>query len=141
MPVLSNPKHEAFAQGLAKGKSQAEAYADAGYKGDRTAASRLSTNVNVLSRVAELQEKAAEKTLVTVESLTEQLDRAYGCAMANDQAAAAVSATMAKAKLHGLDIDRKLIDIHHHYHDMSDEELDQELAQALKDESAAATAH
>lgn len=61
MPVLPNPKHEAFAQNLAKGKSAAEAYTLAGYKGDRTAASRLSTNVNVMSRVKELSERIAEK--------------------------------------------------------------------------------
>jgi phage terminase small subunit len=32
MSALDNPKHERFAQELAKGKSQVEAYAEAGYK-------------------------------------------------------------------------------------------------------------
>ncbi|WPZ13244.1 terminase small subunit [Nitratireductor rhodophyticola] len=61
MPVLKNAKHEAFAQGLAKGLSASEAYVSAGYKESRSAASRLSTNVNVQRRVSELQGKAAEK--------------------------------------------------------------------------------
>ncbi len=69
MPVLSNPRHESFAQALAKGKSAAEAYKAAGYKGDRTAASRLSTNVNVQRRVTELKEKAAEKAEVTAKDV------------------------------------------------------------------------
>lgn len=61
MPALKNAKHEKFAQALAGGKSATEAYAEAGYKGDRTAASRLSTNVNVCQRVDEIRRKAAEK--------------------------------------------------------------------------------
>jgi len=65
MPVLSNQRHEAFAQALAKGKSAADAYVTAGYRASRSAASRLSTNVNIEKRVAELQSKAAEKAEVT----------------------------------------------------------------------------
>lgn len=43
MPVLSNSRHELFAQGLAIGKSAKQAYIDAGYKpkGARQNASRL----------------------------------------------------------------------------------------------------
>ncbi len=61
MPVLENPKHEAFAQGLAKGLSASDAYVGAGYKESRSAASRLSANVNIAARVAELVSKGAEK--------------------------------------------------------------------------------
>lgn len=63
MPVLSNPRHETFAQALAKGKSQTEAYEIAGYKGDRRAASRLATNVDIQARVAELQQRVAERVI------------------------------------------------------------------------------
>ena len=63
MPVLPDPKHEAYAQAVAKGKSQTEAYKLAGYKGDRTAASRLSTNVNVRQRVDELTAQIAKKAV------------------------------------------------------------------------------
>lgn len=61
MPVLKNARHERFAQALAKGMSATDAYSSAGYKGDRTAASRLSTNVNVRRRVDEIKNKVAEK--------------------------------------------------------------------------------
>ncbi len=65
MPVLDNPKHEKFAQLVAKGKSQAEAYAKV-YGGDiegvRANASRLMTsNDNICQRVAEIQQGAASK--------------------------------------------------------------------------------
>lgn len=70
MPILSNPKHEAFAQALAKGASATDAYVQAGYKvNPKTAAeagSRLSRNVKVEARVTELQTKAAEKAEWTV---------------------------------------------------------------------------
>lgn len=106
MPVLSNPKHEAYAQALAKGKTQTEAYEAAGYKGDRTAASRLATNVNVQSRVAELQSRAAAKAVVTIEDIARQLDEDREFARSVGSAAASVAATMGKAKVLGLIVDK-----------------------------------
>ena len=73
--VLKSAKHEAFAQGLAKGLSASEAYIAAGYNESRSAACRLSTNVNVQSRVAELVNKSAEKAGVTVERVLSELAR------------------------------------------------------------------
>lgn len=107
MPVLKNARHEKFAQALAKGMNATEAYATAGYKGDRTAASRLSTNVNVAQRVAELQGRAAKKAEVTLESLLTELEEARVIALAEKQSSAAVSATMGKAKLTGLLIEKR----------------------------------
>lgn len=106
MAVLPNARHEAFAQALAKGKSATEAYTEAGYRGDRTAASRLSTNVNVQRRLAELQQRAAERTIVTVEDIAKQLDEDRQFARENGAAAAAVSATLGKAKVLGLIVDK-----------------------------------
>jgi len=54
MPVLKNARHERFAVALAAGKAQGAAYAEAGYKPDDGAASRLSGNVKIQERVAEL---------------------------------------------------------------------------------------
>lgn len=73
MAALSNPRHERFAQELARGKSASEAYIAAGYEESRSAASRLSTNVNVQSRVAELQERAAANVVISREWVLEQL--------------------------------------------------------------------
>ena len=66
MPELQNPKREAFARALAQGRSQTQAYRDAGYSGGKTAASRAATNVNVRARVAELQAAIAKKVVDTV---------------------------------------------------------------------------
>ena len=108
MPALSNAKHELFAQALAKGKTQDEAYRDAGYNPSRSAASRLSTNVNVVNRVAELQERSANRLMVSLESLTTELEEARLLAMKDEKgASAAVAATLGKARLHGLLIERK----------------------------------
>ncbi|WP_188079447.1 terminase small subunit [Xanthobacter oligotrophicus] len=63
MAPLHNGRHERFAQELAKGKSADEAYVEAGYSGSsksmQEAASRLSRNVKVQARVAEIQQRGA----------------------------------------------------------------------------------
>jgi phage terminase small subunit len=73
MGQLSNPRHERFAQGLAHGLSASEAYLKAGYSESRAAASRLSTKVNIRSRVAELQQRVVENVSLTKEWVIEQL--------------------------------------------------------------------
>lgn len=60
MPVLSNPKHEAFVQGLLKGLTADAAYEAAGYKPNRFNASRLKTSENVKRRLEELQKTVTE---------------------------------------------------------------------------------
>lgn len=102
MVPLQNHRHEMFAQELAKGSSQSEAYLAAGYRGNRTAASRLSTNVNVQDRVAYLQQEAADQLVLTIGRLTKELEEARKLAISSKNASAAVSATMAKARLNGL---------------------------------------
>ena len=102
MPTLANPRHESFAQELAKGHSKAEALSRAGYSGSRSCASRLSTKADIRSRIAELQPNAAVSTVVTIEGLTLELEQARQLAMARGNASAAVLAVIAKARLHGL---------------------------------------
>jgi phage terminase small subunit len=58
MAPLKNPKHEAFAQFCAEGKSQAEAYRLAGFKGDRREASKARHRPDIARRVGELQGRA-----------------------------------------------------------------------------------
>lgn len=111
MPALKNARHERFAQELAKGKSKAGAYKAAGFEGDRTAACRLSTRVNIQRRVAELKAKAAEKVIVTVADIAQQLDEDREFARELESPAAAVSATMGKAKVLGLLEDKSKVDI------------------------------
>lgn len=73
MPALTNPRHERFAQELASGKSQSEAYQLAGYEPSEPNASRLTRNDKVQARVAELQERSAAKIMLSREWVLEQL--------------------------------------------------------------------
>lgn len=58
-------------------------------------------------RLAELKQEAAQRTAITAESIAGELDAAYALAFANKQAAACVAASMGKAKLFGLIVDRQ----------------------------------
>ena len=73
MPVLSNQKHEIFAQELAKGTSASQAFVNAGYSKNDGNASRLNGNEKVRARVLELQTASAEKAGLTVEWVLEGL--------------------------------------------------------------------
>lgn len=111
MPVLKNPKHERFAQELAKGAAQYKAYSDAGYTGGETAACRLSRNVKVTARVAELQKHSARRTEITVASITNRLigiaDKAEKDEMGAPGLSVARASLMDAAKLNGLVVDTK----------------------------------
>lgn len=108
MAALSNPRHERFAQELAKGKSQIEAYEAAGYRPNPSAASRMSTDVKICERVAEITERGAIRAEITVASLLEELEQARAAALGAEtpQSSAAVAASMSKAKLLGLVVDK-----------------------------------
>ena len=77
MPVLKNPKHEAYAQAVARGINKTKAYTDAGYKYSEQSASRLSRNVQVRARIAELSVKVVQaieqKFDATVERIAHEL--------------------------------------------------------------------
>jgi hypothetical protein len=110
VPVLSNPKWELFAQELAKGKSQAEAYQTAGYKPSEPNASRLTSNDKVASRVAEILGRGAIRAEVSVASITERLIRISEKGEAIGEPAGlsvARQAAMDAAKLHGLIVEKK----------------------------------
>jgi hypothetical protein len=67
---LRNPRHEAFAQALAMGKTADAAYAEAGFRPHRGSASRLRANANIAARVAAIQSAAARVTIEAI-GLTE----------------------------------------------------------------------
>jgi len=73
MPVLQHPKHELFAQEVAKGTALEKAYALAGYKPDPKNAARLTKNDAVRTRIDELLTLAAEKAGVTIEKIVTEL--------------------------------------------------------------------
>ena len=78
MPVLTNPRHELFAQGIARGLSQRQAYRDAGFESDSddavdACASRLLSDARVQARVTELLELGAKRAAITVERVAVEL--------------------------------------------------------------------
>ena len=91
---------------LAQGKSADEAYRSVGYKPSRPHASRLATNGNIRGRMAELQNAAAVKAQVTLESLIAEAADIQKRATKAGQHLAAIAALMAKAKLAGRWVDR-----------------------------------
>ena len=70
-------------------------------------ACKLFTHPKVSQRVMELQEEARERNMVSIESITQEYEEARQKAMNDGQAAAMVSATTGKAKLHGLFIEKQ----------------------------------
>src|SRR5260221_13533280 len=90
MPIIKNPRHERFAQELAAGKTQAEAYIAAGFSanGARGAASKLQANASagIAARVNELLalrqsvetkaiDRAIERTSITKERVMRELEK------------------------------------------------------------------
>jgi hypothetical protein len=57
MPALKNPRHEAFAQALARSMSASAAYGQVGFKPHRANAATLARKEHISVRVAELQEE------------------------------------------------------------------------------------
>ena len=108
------PKQEAFAQKFVECGNGSEAYRHAYDVGEETSewvkveASKLLKDPNVALTVIELQIEARERHDVTMDRLTEELEQARLQAMSDPKGAgAAVSAIMAKAKLHGLITDKQ----------------------------------
>lgn len=110
MPMLSNARYERFAQGIAKGKSQPDAYVYAGYnpsaKNKDTNAGHVARRPEVAARVAELLAKQQQRIGVTVDALVLELDEMFKLAKRTKQPAAGVGAILAKGKLLGLITDR-----------------------------------
>ena len=99
MPALQNPKHERFAQEVAKGKPHTEAYEVAGYRDGKRNAHRLGTNEGILGRVREILDEreaihgqatadAIKATALTkewvIEMLTQNVARAMQAAAVMD---------------------------------------------------------
>lgn len=122
MPVLRNPRHEAFARAIFRGifepdlyPTRGAAYAAAGYTSRNigkpggsaeAAASQLLKKVKILDRVRELQAEAAQEVKETIDKCVAELNEDRRDAKAQGQHSAAISAVMGKAKLLGLVTDK-----------------------------------
>lgn len=102
--TLSNPKHEKFAQSIARGLSQEKAYIEAGFckNGARQNASRLITNDNILRRVKEIQNDTQLRNNIEIDDIIDELEKTRKLAMALGQCHSAFLASMGKARLLGL---------------------------------------
>ena len=111
MPTLPNPRHELFAQALARGENATKAYQSAGFKGSRANASRLRADSNVAARVLEICEAGARTAEISVASLLQELEQARAQATTLGQLSAAVRATAEKAKISGLLVEKQQIEV------------------------------
>ncbi|MGO6798371.1 terminase small subunit [Rhizobium ruizarguesonis] len=110
MPPLANQRHEAFARLISRGEAASTSYGNIYHVSDHvaeTAGSRLMRNVRVAERVAELKGQAANRTLIDIEFLTNELLENARRARAAKQFAAVTSSLGLIAKLHGLVIDKQ----------------------------------
>lgn len=112
---LKNERHERMAQEMAKGTDQAESHRLAGGSGKRAAACMIARRPEVRARVAELQERAAAKTEVTIASVTDRLlkiaDKAEKGAMGAAGLSVSRQAMMDAAKLNGLIVEKTKTEI------------------------------
>jgi hypothetical protein len=85
MPVLENPRHEAFVRGLLAGKTSDDAYEAAGYKRNRCNAARLKANENIMKRLDELNQEAAAHAGLDKAWVLERLMRNARIAMGEEK--------------------------------------------------------
>jgi phage terminase small subunit len=124
-PSKLTPKQEAFAKAYIETGNASEAYRrayNAGKMKDQAVhvkASELLKHGKVAGRVAELQAAHQKRHEITVDSLTDMLKEDRELARREGEANAAINAVLAIAKLHGLIIDSKNVNLnanHKHHH-------------------------
>jgi hypothetical protein len=106
-------KQEKFCQGVAKGLTYSDAYRQA-YNAKKMkmeainiSASRLMDNPKIELRVEELKKRTLKRYDLTVDDIVEELEDARKIARDLGQSSAMVSASMGKAKLFGMIVDKK----------------------------------
>jgi phage terminase small subunit len=118
MPTLKNARHERFAQLLASGKTATDAYELAGYKRDAGNSSHLAKSDKITSRVQEITTEmlererataraAAERCVITRQSLIAKAEAIYVQAKEAGQTAAAIAALKEIGVLSGIRIERR----------------------------------
>ena len=157
MSVLKNPKHERFAQELAKGKSAAEAYENAGYKKNTGNAATLKSQQSISTRINELlserEQMHAQATARAVERVSLTKEWVLGTLIENVQRAMQAEAVTDRegnetgeytyqghvanrslellGKELGMFVDRKEVGGPGDFSDKTDAQLEQEIAADL----------
>ena len=112
------PQQEKFAQSVASGMNQSDAYRSA-YKVKKTTkpesvnqnASRLMADINIASRVEELREPIVKAAQLTLEAHLNDLKGLRNMATKASQYSAAISAEIARGKAAGLYTDKQEVDL------------------------------
>lgn len=117
MPSLT-PQREKFAQAVASGMNQSDAYRKAfkvrpGTKplSVNQAASKLMKDANISSRVDQLRAPIAKKAQITLESHLEDLQRLRNMAVKAEQFGAAITAEVARGKAAGIVVEKGQINL------------------------------
>lgn len=109
------PKQEAFAQAVASGMNQSDAYRAAYSAGKmkpssvNVNASKLSADAKVAQRVAELREPVAKRAQITLESHLDDLLRLRNMAAKEKQYSAAITAEVARGKASGVHVEQSKV--------------------------------
>ena len=145
------PKQERFCLAYVETGNASEAYRRA-YNTQKMKSATVNRQAKALidtpkvaARIERLFDYIRARHDVTVDSLTQELDEARVSAMFLGNPSAAVSATMGKAKLHGLVVDRQDVKTRVSLDDLTDDELDAYIdrleQEAASREADAATTH
>jgi phage terminase small subunit len=107
-----NPRHERFAQCYIQTGNAAASYIEAGYtpttrSGLDAAASRLARKGKTQRRITELRGQLARRSAVTLDTLLDELAADRALALQLGEPSTAITATMNKARLLGLLVDRR----------------------------------
>ena len=142
MSTLWNPRHERFAQEIAKGKTLEEAHRAAGFSGNRKTGSQLRQRPDISGRVTEIlngrdraeeraTERAIERTAITRADVLEMLVEDRNLARARGQTAAAIRAAELLGKELGMFIRREEVGQPGDFSHLSSEELEQRIFDRL----------
>jgi DNA-binding transcriptional LysR family regulator len=112
------PQREKFAQAVASGMNQSDAYREAfkvrvGTKlsSINVNASKLMSDTKVLQRVEELRAPIAKRAQITLESHLEDLQRLRNMAVKAEQFGAAITAEVARGKAAGIVVEKGQINL------------------------------
>lgn len=113
MTIKLTPKQEKFAQGVASGLSQSDAYRKSFNVRKNTkpesvnqAASKLMSNTNISSRVRELQKPYIEEAGITLQSHLAALKSLHDLAISTEDWSPAITAEIARGKVAGLYVEK-----------------------------------
>lgn len=126
---LLNPRQHKFVRAIIKGATQSEAYKAAGYKAKgrnvaETNASRLLKDDRIKRALEAARALPMAAAAYTIDTIVAELEEARQGAQADGQWAAAVAASGMKARVLGLLIERKQVDVLHHKPALSSQELE-----------------